>query len=88
MDLVSFRKSRELSQQQVAEQLGFSSKAYISGLESGDVICSLRMALTIERWSDGEVRALDILPQEDAKLLRAALDRAIAGSRKPTKAPA
>jgi transcriptional regulator with XRE-family HTH domain len=58
--LESFRKSRGLTQQQLAEAVGLRSKGYISAIESGREACSLRLALKLERLSDGELKAGDL----------------------------
>jgi transcriptional regulator with XRE-family HTH domain len=76
MDLRAFRESRGLSQQDVADAIGLASKGHISTLETGASRVGLRTALRIETWSGGEVRAIDLLADEDAQLLRAAIDNA------------
>jgi transcriptional regulator with XRE-family HTH domain len=76
MDLAEFRKARGLNQDQLAEALGLTSKAYISQLETGAVPVPMRLALQIEEWSGGAVRAVDLLSPDDARLLRAAMERA------------
>jgi DNA-binding XRE family transcriptional regulator len=73
--LRAFRKRRGLSQQEAAAELELNSKGYISSIETGSMDCSLRLALRIEQWSGGEVRAADICA-EAAKLLPAAEARA------------
>lgn len=70
MDLASFRKSRELSQEQVAAAVDLQSKGYISGLESGATVAPLRVALRIHRWSEGMVAVEALVSPEDAALLR------------------
>jgi transcriptional regulator with XRE-family HTH domain len=60
MKLESFRKQRGLTQQQAAQELGLASKGYFSRLESGKDPMPLRLALRIERWSEGAVRAAEI----------------------------
>ena len=69
MDLASFRLGRGLSQQQCAEELGLSSKSYVSGLESGAVTAPLRLALRVEQWSAGQVTADSLVTDEDRELL-------------------
>ncbi len=69
MDLASFRKSRRISQRACAAALGFRGKSYISMLERGDRPMTVELALRIEKWSAGQVRASDILPPEKAALL-------------------
>ncbi len=84
MDLATFRKQRGLTQDQLASELGFASKTYISQLETGAVPTPLRLALQIEVWSEGGLCALSLLTPEDAELLRAAIVRA--GGQVPAEA--
>lgn len=63
------RESRSLSQEQFAIALGLQSKGYVSRIESGEITPSLRLALRIERWSAGRVRAESLLSSDDAELL-------------------
>ncbi|MGZ3272407.1 MAG: helix-turn-helix domain-containing protein [Caulobacteraceae bacterium] len=70
MDLAAFRRSKGLSQQQAAAALGLRSKGYFSRIETGVAVCPLKLALKIEKWSDGAVRAADLCP-DDADLLTA-----------------
>lgn len=63
MDLATYRKLLGLSQEACARQLGITSKSYISAIESGDRQASLRLALRIEQWSKGRVRAADLHPE-------------------------
>jgi transcriptional regulator with XRE-family HTH domain len=62
MDLASFRKKRELSQEQCAVELGLSptSASWISDIENGNRKASLKLALKIERWSGGQVQAASL----------------------------
>lgn len=60
MELAAYRKSLGLTQEQVAAALGLRSKGSISMIEAGLRPASLRVALKIERWSAGKVRASDI----------------------------
>lgn len=78
MTLLEFRQSRGFTLQESAEALGLraSSRSMLSRLENGLMRWPLILALKVERWSAGEVRALDLLEPEDADLLREALDRA------------
>lgn len=70
MDLASFRKSLGLSQEECATALGLSatSKGWISEIEAHEQNpetgrpASLKLAMKIERWSGGKVRAADICP--------------------------
>lgn len=83
MSLALTRKSRELTLEQMAAELGLRSKGYLSRLETGGAAggayAPLRLALQIERWSAGEVPAESLLSPEDAQLLR----EAIAAGRSP-----
>lgn len=70
MDLEAFRTSRGLTQEQLAKALGLRSKSYISRLETGlGPPASLRLALKIERFSEGLVRARDLVAPDEAELL-------------------
>ena len=60
MDLESYRRSRGLTQEQVAQALGLRSKGYISAIETGREKTSLRLALKIQRWSQGQVLAASL----------------------------
>jgi transcriptional regulator with XRE-family HTH domain len=60
--LRSVRRSHRLTQKQLAAALGLRSKGYISKLEGGLKPIPLRLALEIQRWSDGKLRAADLCP--------------------------
>ena len=60
MELESFRKSRGLSQAELARELGLRSKGYISDIEGRRQRCSLRLALRIQQWSEGAVPAASL----------------------------
>jgi transcriptional regulator with XRE-family HTH domain len=62
MTLTDFRASLGLSLEQCAIALGLSaaSKSWLSEIENGKRDASLRLALRIERWSDGAVSAASI----------------------------
>lgn len=62
MDLASFRKSRGLSLEECAKELGLSptSKGWISEIERDRRDASLKLAMKIERWSKGAVKATSI----------------------------
>lgn len=76
MDLESFRKSRGLTQQQLAIAVGLRSKSYISRLETGaGPPASLRLALRIERYSGGLVAASSLCPEAEATSVPAAVGR-------------
>lgn len=59
MDFATHRASLGLSLEQCAVALGLSpsSKGWLSEIENGKRPASLRLALRIERWSDGKVPA-------------------------------
>lgn len=63
MDLESFRKSRGLTQTELAQRLGLRSKGYVSRIETGAAACPLKLALKIERLSGGEVTAASLCPE-------------------------
>jgi transcriptional regulator with XRE-family HTH domain len=83
MDLESFRLARRCTLEEAAAQLGLRSKGYLSSLEKGRVPWPIRLALEVEIWSGGEVRALELLAEKDAKLLRALIARASASPPAP-----
>lgn len=62
MDLRTYREQRGLSQEACATALGLKSKSYISEIETGAKPASLHLALKIERWSGGHVKASSISP--------------------------
>ncbi len=68
MDLESFRKSRGLTQSDLAKLLGLRSKGYVSRIETGATPCPLRLALKIEKLTGGQVTAGSLSP-EAAELL-------------------
>lgn len=76
----TYRRSRNLSQEQFASELGGLSKGYISRLETGRQAWPLRLALKVEDLSNGAVAALDIVEADDARLLTNFAERAIARS--------
>jgi len=61
----------------VADALGVSVP-HVSQLETGAVPFTLRLALRLERWTEGVVSAVEVLPPEDAQLLTGAIKRATA----------
>lgn len=63
MDFASYRKSLGLSQEECAHALGVRSKGYISDVENGARVASLRLALKIEQWSGGRVPAASVCPE-------------------------
>ncbi len=70
MDLASYRKSLGLSQEECARALGISSKGYVSGIERGARVASLRLAMRIERWSGGAVDAATLNPEAERSAKR------------------
>lgn len=68
MDPVSFRKSKNWSQARLAEELGVRSRSYMSELESGKQGWPLRLALRLQKISEGAVPAASIC-REAAELL-------------------
>jgi transcriptional regulator with XRE-family HTH domain len=62
MNLADFRSSLGLSQEECAKALGLRSKGHISSIENGARPASLKLAMKIERWSGGLVKAESISP--------------------------
>ena len=62
MKLAQYRAKLGISLEQAAVQLGLSpsSKGWLSEIENDRRDASLRLALRIERWSKGKVRAASI----------------------------
>lgn len=60
MNLADFRKSLGLSQEECAAALGLKSKTYICQIERGSRSAPVALAMKIERWSGGKVRAASI----------------------------
>ena len=75
MDLKAFRESLGLSQDDLAGELGLAGKGRVSQIETGAVPATIKLALKIEAWSGGVVRATELLAPEDAQLHRAAIER-------------
>jgi transcriptional regulator with XRE-family HTH domain len=88
MDLKTYRERLGLTQQQVAQALALTGKSYISQLETGALEWPFRLALQVEEWSEGEVPALALLEDDDARLLQRAIDRAIARAASTPRPPA
>lgn len=65
MDLAAYRKSRGLSQAQVAVELGLSGKSYVSMLERRSRPVPVALALRIQRWSEGTVKATTLRPDDE-----------------------
>lgn len=62
MKLEAFRKSRGLTQAELAQALGLRSKGTISMVESGLRPASADLAIKIERYSGGLLKAVDLRP--------------------------
>jgi len=62
MDFAQHRKALGLSLEQTAVALGLAptSKGWLSEIENGKRDASLRLALKIERWSEGAVPASSV----------------------------
>jgi len=69
MELAAFRKSRDLTLDAFAAAVGIKSKGYISRIESGLDPAGLRLAIRIQRFSEGAVPAIDLVTPEDRELL-------------------
>lgn len=62
MRIADFRKDvLKLSQQEFAQLLGLKSKSHISEIEAGNR-CTPKVALEIERLSEGVISAAEISP--------------------------
>lgn len=62
MDFAAYRSEQGLSLEQCAAALGLSptSKSWLSEIERGKRDASLRLAIKIERWSQGAVSAASV----------------------------
>lgn len=69
MDVESFRKSRDWTQERLAAALGVESKGYISSLENGSKPWPMELALKMQLVSDGAVPARSLLPKDKRDLL-------------------
>lgn len=69
MTITDLRKELGLTQEAFASQLGLASKSWVSDMERTGK-CSVRVALDIERLSDGRIPASSLSP--DVGLVRAA----------------
>lgn len=76
MDLATYRRSKGLTQAQFARVAGLRSKGYLSRIETGSDKCPLKLALRLEDLSDGKIRAIELVSDEDADLLRRFIVRA------------
>jgi DNA-binding XRE family transcriptional regulator len=71
MTIIDLRKSLSLSQEAFAVAVGLTSKSYVSELESAaEPRCSVKVALEIERLSEGKISAASLNP--DVGLVRQA----------------
>lgn len=75
MTILELRKSLGLSQEEFAKAVGLTSKGYVSDLEKIDATprCSVKVALEIERLSEGRIAADSLNP--DVGLVRGASER-------------
>ena len=62
MDLLSYRTSRKLSQEQAARELGIKSAGHLSEIERHKTPAGSALALRIETWSGGAVPADSLSP--------------------------
>ena len=69
MDLATYRADRGISLEQCAVELGLSatSKGWISEIERGERPASIRLALRIEKWSSGAVKAASLNPAAELR---------------------
>jgi DNA-binding XRE family transcriptional regulator len=67
--IASLRKELGLTLDELAEQLGISSKGYLSQIERGVIDCSLSIALRIEEFSGGRIDAASL--SRDVSMARA-----------------
>ena len=65
----SYRRSKDWTQDDLAERLGIASKGYISRLENGEQDWPLELALRMQLLSEGEVLARDLVPEDKRELL-------------------
>lgn len=73
MDIRAFRQSRGLTQDAFAALIGLKSKGHVSEIENGQTP-SIRVALEIERVSEGVLKAADL--NADVALVDQYRDRA------------
>lgn len=78
MEIAELRAELGLSLDGFAKALGLSSKGYVSQLERGEVKCSVRAALEIERLSGGRIAAASL--NADVGLVDAARRAALPSS--------
>lgn len=71
MKIAQLRKALNLSQEGFAKLVGLTSKSYVSELEKApEPRCSVKVALEIERLSEGRISAASLNP--DVGLVREA----------------
>jgi hypothetical protein len=77
--LRAFRKSRGATLEGVCAELGRpkSFKSQLSRVESGAIDCPFKLAFELEAWSEGQLRAVDLLGPERARVVQGAVARAI-----------
>ena len=80
MDLRTFRESKGLTLDNVASALGLASRGYMSALETGSADWPIKLALEVEVWSRGAVRATELVNASDALLLQAAIENGKGGA--------
>lgn len=69
MRISELRRSLSLSQEAFAKAVGLASKGYVSDLETADdPRCSVKVALEIEKLSEGKISAASLNP--DVGLVR------------------
>lgn len=83
MDITALRKELGLSQEAFAVRVGLKSKGHVSTLERTGA-ASLRVALEIERLSEGRINAADLNP--DVALVRQFTAEAANDDTRPEKA--
>lgn len=83
MDITALRKELGLSQEAFAVRVGLKSKGHVSTLERTGA-ASLRVALEIERLSEGRINAADLNP--DVALVRQSTAEAANDDTRPEKA--
>lgn len=69
MTISELRASRNWSLEEFARELGLSSKGHASDIEQGKAKCSVRVALELERISQGALVASEL--NADVALVRA-----------------
>jgi len=83
--IASLRKELGLTLDELAEQLGISSKGYLSQIERGVIDCSLSIALRIEEFSGGRIDAASL--SRDVNMARASCAGGCSPDTSETDAP-